>query len=224
MAAHWAHGTAHGARAGGDSLSLYGEEKELLLSAFAEWDGTRLDKGPDPGQSVAAEKYDNGTIGKLVLEHTALFVAAVRDLRTGLSAAGRHDLEQALGELVEQVAPRLGRVDELARGTAPVSLAGNADFVEALTQLRVVLQPALLGLPGAEELGQALGERRRDLRSLRWLRKHAPTAFVPGRWYDRVPLLLRLHTALDRGRGFPWAESRPMSSPQVADRYDRQVK
>jgi hypothetical protein len=146
------------------------------------------------------------------------------DVRRALSDAGRHDLEHRLAEQSVSIAPLLSRVDKLARGVGTLSLAGSEEFVEALTELRAAVQPALFDGPSPFDLGQALGEQRAQLRSARWVRRHAPTSPSPGKWYDKVPLFLRLHTALDRGRGFPWAESRPIASPEIAQHYDQQVK
>lgn len=225
MAPHAAHGTRHGGPAHGDALDVYVEQSDLLKAALADWDATRLDQSPAPGESVAPAKYDNGTLGKVILEHTALRLAAQRDIARALTSAGRHDIEGPLTAQVERLAPLITAVERLSRGVNPVSLAGSDQFLDALTNLRSELQPALLHpSPAPQELADALGEHRRELHSAKYVRRHAPTAPAPDKWYDKVPLLLRLHTAFDRGRGFPWAESSPSSSRTVSDRYDRDVQ
>ena len=72
-------------------------------------------------------------------------------------------------------------------------------------------------------LTAALGPERHRLRSAKFIRKHAPAhPGPPGRWYDRIPVLLRLRAAEDRLRGFPWGESR-LGDRKLARRYDREI-
>lgn len=120
---------------------------------------------------------------------------------------------------------QLSALATMSAGVSPMSLAGSREFVEALQELRATLQPCLLDASlSKERLIEALGGHRAELHSAKYLRKHAPTHPSQGKWYDKVPILLRLHTAYDRVRGFPWAESSPLASPSVADRYDRETR
>lgn len=216
------HVTRHGTSASGDSLDLYGEETALLVEMLSHWDETRLEEAPEEGSSAAPEKWDNGTLGKLVIEHSAVWLAARRDIARVLSVAGRHDLELQLTEPSRTMADSLGRLEKQARGINPVTLAGDPSFVDTLMELRTYIQPALLNPAlAASALGQAVGDHRRELHTARYIRKHAPV-HPGGGWSDKVPFLLRLRTAYDRSRGFPWAESAPLASKPVAEHYDRE--
>jgi hypothetical protein len=219
------HFSQHGsAPAAGDSLDVYEQETNVLKEVLAHWDDTRVPQAPEEGESIAPEKYDNGTLAKLALEHSAVFLAAQEDIAKALSVGGRHDLEHKLSQAAEAMRPKLSRLDKLSRGVSPLSLAGDSQFLDAFTDLRSVLQPELLDEDTSPEaLGEALGERRQDLRTAKYIRKHAPSAPGRRRWYDRLPFMVRLQTAYDRSRGFPWAESAPVASSKVAKRYDREA-
>lgn len=72
-------------------------------------------------------------------------------------------------------------------------------------------------------IAAALGEQRRQLRSAKHVATHAPThPSVTRRWYDNIPILVRLHARYDHLRGYPWADSVPYSNARIADRYDTQ--
>ena len=113
-----------------------------------------------------------------------------------------------------------------ARGVQPISVAITPGFIEAVEQLQELLGPELGGGPESLarfELTAALGSERAQLRSAKFIRKHAPAHPGPERrWYDRVPALLRVHAAEDRLRGFPWGESR-LGDRELAERYDREI-
>lgn len=216
------HFSQHGsAPTTGDSLDVYAEESDILKQVLAHWDDTRPPHAPAEGESGAPEKWDNGTLGKLTLEHAALLLAAQEDIAKALSVGGRHDLEHRLSQAAESMRPKLSRMDKLSRGVNPISLAGDPQFLDAFTDLRSTLQPELLDdRTSPHALEEGLGERRQDLRSAKYIRKHAPSAPGPRRWYDKLPFMVRAHTAYDRTRGFPWAESAPLASSEVAQRYD----
>lgn len=221
MKRHWSQ---HGTSTSGDSLDLFGEENEVLRQVFARWDTTSLEGEVQDGRSLAPEKYDSGTLGKLALEHAAVRLAAERDMSRALSIAGRHDLEHKLTEEIRATQPLLARMDKLSRGVNPVSLAGDGAWVNTLSELRQVLQPSLLDeVLSAGALALALAEHRNQLHSAKFLRKHAPTHPAKSTWFNRLPFMVRLQTAYDRSRGFPWAESAPLASTKVAERYDNEA-
>jgi hypothetical protein len=170
-------------------------------------------------------KWDHGTIGKLLLEHTAVWLAAEEDVSRVLRLAGHGEQAEVLDHRHELVRPLLDRMAEISRGVQPISLAISPDFVEPVEQLREVL---------ADELGSArrtastsriatlLGEHLHDLRSAKFIRKHAPAH--PGRhhWLDHVPGVVRTHSVFDRLRGFPWGES-SLGDRKLAREYDREI-
>jgi hypothetical protein len=211
------HFTQHGAASRGDSLELLRSESAMLASAFRQWDETR--GAGQSGRMAGATNFDSGTIGKVILEHAAVHLGAARDvcrvLRNGSRRSELEPLEQVIGD----VWPVLDRLDELGRGTEPVAVAANDDFADAVDKLRAVLGP-LTDDPGfSDRIAGALGDRRHELRTAPYIRRHSPTHPGPGRWYNSIGPLVRLQTAYDRSRGFPWAESQPMASPELAQTF-----
>ena len=109
----------------------------------------------------------------------------------------------------------------------PISVAITPGFIEAVEQLQELLRPELGGAPESqarlELTRRSWGRSAARLRSAKFIRKHAPAHPGPERrWYDRVPILLRLHAAEDRLRGFPWGES-SLGDRKLAERYDREI-
>lgn len=218
------HVTQHSFSSAGDSLDFYAEERDVLTELLSHWDQTRIDEPLAEGESAAPQKWDNGTVSKLVLEHAALFRASAEDLGHALSVAGRHDIEHRTTGLVDAMRGPLRQMAKLSRGVNPMSLAGDTAWVEAFTTLRTVLQPVLLD-PGlsAQAMQEAIGEQRQGLHSAKYIRKHAPTSPSTSGWVKKVPFLLRVQAAYDRSRGFPWAESGPQASTKIAKHYDREA-
>jgi hypothetical protein len=208
-------------------LDLFDQESKVLRDLFAEWARTRPEAvDADRGQQAAA-RWDNGTLGKLVLEHGSVRLGAGQEIARVLRHGGNGEAARALSENDESCRRLLDRLDEMSRGVNPVSLAASTDYTAAIEELYQLLQPELEGPATAVSPGQlakALGDARADLRTADYVRKHAPSHPGPARWYDGVPLLLRLRTAYDRSRGFPWAESAPLASTEVAARYDQEAE
>ena len=122
--------------------------------------------------------------------------------------------------------PLLDQMYDSARGVQPISVAITPSFVEPADALLEVIRPGF----GQAQLNQtmailkaALGPERHRLHSAKFIRKHAPAhPGPPGRWYDRIPILLRLRAVEDRLRGFPWGESR-LGDRKLARHYDREI-
>ncbi|HEX3795206.1 MAG TPA: hypothetical protein VHV57_11965 [Acidimicrobiales bacterium] len=218
------HFTQHGTSVHGDALDLLNEESALLRELFAKWNTTTPDRTVG-GEAVPA-KWDHGTIGKLILEHAAVRLAAVEAIADVLSQIGKNDEGAAFRKENDAVRPILDQMYDSGRGVQPISVAITPGFIDAVEQLEELWR-AELGA-GREQrsldaLIAALGSDRSELRSAKYLRKHAPAH--PGaqrRWYDRVPVLLRLHAAEDRLRGFPWGES-SLGDQKLARHYDREI-
>jgi hypothetical protein len=215
------HFTQHGTSRQGDSLDLFKEESEVLAAAFPHWEQTR--GGAAAGRMAGAANFDNGTMGKLILEHAAVHLGAARDICRVLRNGARTTELQEMEQVLDRMWPVIDRLDELGRGTEPVAVAANDDFADALAKLRTVLEPIAGDTAFADRLARTLGDRRHQLRTARYIRRHSPTHPGPGRWYDSIGVLARVHTAYDRSRGFPWAESAPMASPELAELYDRDL-
>jgi hypothetical protein len=218
------HFTQHGTRKSGDALDLFGDENDVLGQLFAKWDTTTPHKSQ--GAQAVLMKWDHGTIGKLILEHAAVRLAAADELARVLRDIGRTHEASQLEEEGQALRPVLDQMYEDSRGVQPVSASIEPGFVEAANQLQELLRPKIGGARQdgvLSELTEALGSERSRLRGAKFIRKHAPAH--PGskhQWYDRVPILLRFHAISDRVRGFPWGESR-LGDRKLAQRYDREV-
>ena len=179
------------------------------------------------GGAAVTAKWDHGTIGKLLLEHAAVRLAAADDIARVLQDVGRTREARRLEETNRLVRPLLDQMYDNSRGIQPISVAITPGFIEASGSSSKTCCVAELG-GGPEslarfELTAALGQERAQLRSAKFIRKHAPAHPGPERrWYDRVPALLRVHAAEDRLRGFPWGESH-LGDRKLAKRYDREI-
>lgn len=218
------HFTQHGTRKSGDALDLFVEETGLLRELLAKWNTTTPES--TMGNKAVTEKWDHGTIGKLLLEHAAVRLAAGEDIARVLGEIGRTRESARLENRHRLVRPVLDQMYDNSRGIQPISVAITPGFIEAAEQLQELLRPELGGAPESRarfDLTAALGPERARLRSAKYIRRHAPAHPGPaGRWYDRVPLLLRLRAAEDRLRGFPWGES-SLGHRELAQRYDREI-
>lgn len=218
------HFTEHGTRTTGDALDLFAEETTLLRRLFAKWNTTTPDR--TMGGNAVPAKWDHGTIGKLLLEHAAVRLAAGEDIARVLQEVGRTREARRLEGTNHLMRPLLDQMYDNSRGIQPISVAITPGFIEAVEQLQELLRPELGGAPESLarfELTAALGAERTRLRTAKFLRKHAPAHPGPERrWYDRVPALLRVHAAEDRLRGFPWGESH-LGDRKLAERYDREI-
>lgn len=218
------HFTEHGTRTTGDALDLFAEETTLLRRLFAKWNTTTPDR--TMGGNAVPAKWDHGTIGKLLLEHAAVRLAAGEDIARVLQEVGRTREARRLEGTNHLMRPLLDQMYDNSRGIQPISVAITPGFIEAVEQLQELLRPELGGAPESLarfELTAALGAERTRLRTAQFLRKHAPAHPGPERrWYDRVPALLRVHAAEDRLRGFPWGESH-LGDRKLAERYDREI-
>lgn len=217
------HVTQHGTQVHGDAVDVFEKESELLRELLAKWNTTTPSR--TMGGNAVPAKWDHGTIGKLLLEHTAVRLAASEDIERVLGDMGRVQERRQLEQTSCRIRPILDQMYDNSHGIQPISLAITPGFVEAVEQLQEVLRAELsqgVGCQSRNELVTALGSKRSRLRSAKYIRKHALAHPGPSRrWYDRVPFLLRIHAAEDRLRGFPWAES-SLAHRKLAQRYDRE--
>jgi hypothetical protein len=216
------HVTSHGSSKRGDSLDLLREQDDVLRALFATWDA--VDPTGEPTARAVPDAWDRGTVGKLILEHSAVRRAAKADIARVLRHTGRPDLADLLEGRAVAARTLLDRLDERSRGVQPIGMSADASFVDAVDELRQLWDGELRSEPdyNLEEVAAALGGHRAKLRSARFITKHAPTHPAPQRrWYHRIRILVRLHAGYDRLRGFPWAESGPLSDTKMAERFDR---
>lgn len=235
---HGTHVTQHGTRQHGDAVDVVAAETVVLHQVLAAWDQTAA-AGKAPEQ-VPPAKWDRGTAGKLVIEHAAVLVAALRECARVLAGDDHTADGQRLAQVAERMAPMVDRMDNAGRGMEITTLPGSVDFVEAVDEfgraLRSEADPAAaLGVPEGAPMGdgaaaaisrrldELLGDRRRLLHDAKWIRSHAPTQPGHRHWYDRFGLGLRLRTGYDRMRGFPWAES-DLANHEMAKQYDTDIR
>jgi hypothetical protein len=219
------HATQHGTRRQGDSLDLLNEERILLAGLLQEWANT------DPARTTQEEsvpvRWDHGTLGKLIIEHSAVRAAASADIARVLHArGGQTHIADRLHEETANLRQSLKVMDETSRGLAPIALAIEPAFSSEVETLRNIVTDTRNGGPSTDEIEHALGPDRQRLRSAKYIRKHAPTH--PGgradSWFNRAGPLLRVHAVWNRLRGMPWAEGSPSGNPQIARRYNRDLE
>lgn len=212
-----------------DALDLLGQEGEKLRDLFARWDTQRSDSSelgqaaaegdPSENEQLVKSNFELGTIGKLLLEHAALYVAACEEVSRQLGPP--QALKRQLDQMSEAARPLLDDLDERNRGIAAVSVV-TPGFAETVERLRSVVSSEI-GLPPGRQvinrLDALLGPRRGRLRSARFVTRHAPTHPGPRRWYSRIPAVLWVQSLYDRVRGCPWAESTSWADRELAERY-----
>ncbi len=217
------HFTQHGTRRAGDALDLLGEEVMLLDHLFSAWAHT-IPGNAEQANAVEA-KWDHGTVGKLLLEHSAVRVAAERDIVRVLRDRGESELTHQLDDEIHSISPMIVRMYDSGRGIQPISLAITPEFVEAVGELRQALQSGIMQTHPTDTLSRlsyALGRRRSELHSAVYIRRHAPSRPELKWWVEQHPMLIRIQTALDRLSGFPWAES-SLGDRKLAARFDREA-
>jgi hypothetical protein len=215
--AHVAGAPAH------DSLAMVAEQDRQLIETFTGWDATTPGPDVDDTGTLVRSAYKRGTYGKLLIEHGALRIAAKRDVARVLYDIGSADLADEFLRHMADVRVLVDRLDELARGVNAMGVAASSEFARAAGELAALLRADLDTEPARvlPRIEAALGAERGELHSEHWVRHHAPTHPAPrGRWYTRVPMLVRIQARYDHLRGFPWADSAPMADPTIADSLD----
>ena len=120
------HFTQHGTRTSGDALDLFIEETDLLRQLFAKWNTTTPER--TMGDAAVTAKWDHGTIGKLLLEHAAVRLAAGEDIARVLQEIGRGRESSCLEETNHLVRPILDQMYDNSRGIQPISVAITPGF------------------------------------------------------------------------------------------------
>lgn len=216
------HVTQHGTTTRGDALDVLGHEDGLLRSLFAEWDATAPGQAGEDGVTAA---WDHGTVGKLLLEHGVVRLAALDDVVAALRRAGHDELADHAAAHVDESRHLLARISELSKGVQPINMRFTPDFAPTVERLGELWKADLSSRPGADlgRIADALGAERASLHDARWVRRHAPTHPLqhPGR-LSGGPAAARLRTIFDRIRGWPWAES-DVADTKLAERYDREA-
>jgi hypothetical protein len=219
------HLTQHGTTREGDAIDVLAQQNETLRALLDDWVKTEPPWGKDP-ETVITMSWDNGTVGKLILEHTAVALAARENVAGVLEDDGKVELARNVRVQAAQLRSLLNRFDEAGHGFGPMELARSQEFAETVRALRAVLEEDLGPSEGPvdpDSIANAMRDRRGDLQSARFLRKHAPAHPGRKRWYSNIPPLVRLHAAYDRIRGLPWAESSPNANPKISEQYNEDL-
>ena len=148
------HFTQHGTRRGGDALDLFDEEVMLLDRLFSAWAHSVPGNAEQPNAVEA--KWDHGTVGKLLLEHGAVRVAAERDIVRVLREVGVSELTDHLDDEIHSISPIVVRMYDTGRGVQPISLAITPEFVDAVEELRQTLQNGIMEAQPIETLSRCL--------------------------------------------------------------------
>jgi hypothetical protein len=174
------------------------------------------------GEEAVVAKWDHGTVGKLLLEHAALRLAAGEELGRVVREMGQVDMADRLEKSYGDVRPIIDRMYDSGRGVQPISLAITPRFLAAVDELHGVLRDELDDPAWLESLAGALAPRRSELKSARYISRHAPgRPQAVGSWGRRFAIVVRLRTAIDRLAGFPWAES-SLGDRKLAERFDNE--
>lgn len=191
-----------------DSIDVYEAETNLLGELFSVWDKTAEDRS-SPGE-VVVDQWDHGTIGKVILEHAAIQLAATEDivrvLRHNEHPASLFEPEAAV------VAQRevMDRMFDAGRGVYSIDLARSVDFIVATDDLKRILGPQLRARGVEQNVHRAkttLGNKRSLLRSAAFIARHSPTRPGSRSGYDRFSFMARMHAVIDRMQGGPWGHS-----------------
>jgi len=198
----------------GDVLDLFDRESDMLSRLFEAWNAT----DPSQAQKPARAAWDHGTVGKLFVEHGAVHLAAEEEIARVLHGVDA-ELAAALRAHADRGRGFLDRLDEQARGVPPIQLA-TLEFAETVSQFRAHLhgnggEPTPFSL---SQLADALGKNRQNLRSVSYVRKHAPTHPGTRRWFHRLSGTVRVQARYDRLRDFPRADS-GISDKTLAEHY-----
>ena len=208
-----------------DSLALLAEQDRLLIDILNGWDAATPPPDVDDTSTVVSAAFQRGTYGKLLIEHTALRVAAKTDIAPVLHDIGADALADDFIRHLPEVRRLLDRLDEMARGVNAMGVAASLSFAGAVGELAALMRADLGAEPerAIPRVEAALGDHRAKLHGARWVRRHAPTHPAPEkRWYDRIPLLVWVQARYDHLSGFPWAYSAPMADPKVAEAVEHE--
>jgi hypothetical protein len=203
-----------------DSLDLIGEVSDNIQQLLIEWDEL-VPEGRHPRDAVKAARR-RGTAGKELMEQAALRLAAIDDVSHLLRKSGNGSIATLLDRNSPNGRRLTARLDEQSRGTSAIDLRYSEEFSNSIEQLRNLWadefdhQSELM-----EQAGRALGARRAALHSATFIRGHAPIhPSEHHRWYQDIPVFVRIHALYDRARSFPGAESTPTSEVAMVKRYD----
>ena len=205
-----------------DSLDLIRQEDRLLESLFVDWDHGAPDAQTANGDAVV-RAWKRGTIGKLVLEHAALRLAAKADVIRCLQRCGSTAMADAFGEQAIAARQVIDQLDGIARGVSALDLRFSDDFSDGVANLRRFWRGELRSEAeySLDQVAAALGTDRSQLHTSRFVKKHAPIHPASrARWYHRLGPVLRLHALYDYLRGFPTSESAVFSDRRLVQKYD----
>jgi hypothetical protein len=205
-----------------DSLDLIRSEDCLLESLFAEWDHGAPDSDTS-NEDAVVRAWKRGTIGKLILEHAALRLAAKADVMFCLQRGGRTEMAGAFGQHATEARRVIDQLDRYSRGVTALDLRYSDEFGDGIENLRRIWRGELRSESeySLDHVATILGTNRSQLRTARFVKKHAPVhPALRARWYHRIALVLRLHALYDRFRGLPTSESGTFSDRRLAQQYD----
>ena len=205
-----------------DSLDLIRREDHLLEDLFADWNHGAPDSDASNGDVVVRD-WKRGTIGKLILEHAAVRLAAKADVMFVLQRNGRTEIAGAFGQHAIEARRVIDQLDRYSRGISALDLRYSDEFSDGIEDLCRIWRGELRSESeySLDHVATTLGTNRSQLRTARFVKRHAPVhPALRARWYHRLAPVLWLHTLYDRFRGFPSSDSATFSDRWLAQRYE----
>lgn len=129
-----------------DSLELLGEQDRVLVHIFDGWDATTPPADADT-RTVVRSNYERGTYGKLLIQHTAIRVAAKTDIARVLHDIGCDGLADDLTRHLPEARRLLDRLDELARGVEAMGVAASTGFAGTVGELAALIRADIQAEP-----------------------------------------------------------------------------
>lgn len=206
-----------------DALDLLLVEDQRLRELFDGWvhNHEGEDTGGDSPADAATRAWNRGTIAKIILEEAASRIVAVDEIGRVLRSRGQDSIADALERHQAEAKSLLRDLDDAAHGVVAEALRYSDEFHSSMERLVNLWFDEVHPDPRHyDQLAEALGSDRARLPSARHLRKRAPLHPALRRhWYQRLPLVERLHAIYDHIRSLPDAASQPSSRVTLTRRY-----
>jgi hypothetical protein len=188
----------------GTSLDLLEREDRKITDLYAQMEA-------HAGSGVE-DRAEYGQLGKEIVRRITTRESALVDVATaaaGIPAVAA--VGERLGADPVERRERIEGLEKMSRGVQGMYLNTGMDFDGELADLMTVIRPQI-----AWELAEAIPALRQAmspkveadaLQSASYVAKHSPTRVHPAgtRWYQRAPIISRLHSLFGHWSDFPRA-------------------
>lgn len=206
----------HPGTGSGDAVDLLDDEVEVMRQLLDAWEASGAT--PASPRTAVDDNWERGTLGKLLIEHCAVRLAAQAEIVRVLGGHGIDELADELRRDLVATQRIVERMNEISRGVEPLALAASEDFASEVAELGQRFG-ALETSTDVRRVDAAVRPFRQEIASEDYVRRHAPTHPSGHR---RRPGLTRLQTMYDRLRGVPWAQS-TTADRKLTSMYDKEV-